>query len=377
MIGIPILPTEILEKIAFQACDFNVTEALKSHITKWAYHKLHPQKNLIYGDIQSGKTGEIIKVLKNDMFKNEVKVLVIQNSLLVLNQYISRLRSEGIDFQVVDANTFKINCSVILLMNNIYRYSYFLNLYKKKLVDILILDESDQTVINCPIEGIIEYHVTATPIYPKKLEMKFNHVISFDPPQNYIGLDKLKIVYENDLNNSIDQFLQTDTGIMLINKFIYIDSMKEVAKRLTEDYPEIPIVLLSSEKKLYRGGSIQKQLNNGSISKIIDSLNSYSHIIFIANRLSLRGLSYTSTDRTRHLTHQITKVRNNYRNFMQSLRICGVYKEHIQHLQLIVESDDQELLEKHKRKNDMTRFCTLPSTDSVGKGIKEEICIYH
>lgn len=359
---IPSLPTEILEKIAFYACDLNVTETLKSHITKWAYYKLHPHKNLIYGDIQSGKTGEIIKVLKKTVFKQELKILVIQNSLLVLNQYISRLRSEGINFQVIDCNTKMLDQSVILLMNNAYRYSYFLNLYKKKLVDILILDESDQTVINCPLTGRIEYHVTATPIYPKKHEMNFNQVISFDPPPNYIGLNNLKVIYENDLNTSINSFLRTNTGIMLINKFVYIEDMKEIAKEISKNYPEIPIVLLSSEKTLYLTSQIQKKLNNGSISKIIDSLNEHSHIIFIANRLSLRGLSYTSTDRSRYLTHQITKVRKNYRNFMQSLRICGVYTDSPLELQLIVDSDDQDLFEKHKRKHERLKICILDLT---------------
>jgi hypothetical protein len=352
-------PTEILEKIAFYACDLNVTEALKSHITKWAYYTLHPQKNLIYGDIQSGKTGEIIKVLKKNAFKEELKVLVIQNSLLVLNQYILRLRSEGICFQVIDCNTKTIDQSVILLMNNTYRYSYFLNLYKEVPVPILILDESDQTIINCPLTGRIEYHVTATPIYSKKQPLNFDQVIVFDPPPNYIGLNNLKVIYENDLNTSINSFLRTSTGIMLINKFVYIEDMKEIAKEITKNYPEIPIVLLSSEKKLYLG-SVQKKLNNGSISKIIDSLNEHSHIIFIANRLSLRGLSYTSTDRSRFLTHQITKVRKNYRNFIQSLRICGVppTKNSIA-FKLIIESDDQDLFEKHKRKHERLKICIL------------------
>lgn len=359
--NIPSLPTEILEKIVFHACDLNVTETLKSHITNYAFKKAYPKKILIQGDVQSGKTGEIIKILKKDIFKPDLKVLVIQNSLLVLKQYESRLKSEGIDFQVVDVNTKKIVSNVILLINNVYRYTYFYNLTRNKTVDILILDESDITILGCPLVGKIEYHVTATPIYHKKLDIKFDHCIKLEPPKNYYGLNHLNIVYqsENDNYKYINSFLETDTGIMLINKFVYIQEMVVLGNRLSNKYPTIPIVLLNSEKTLLING-ISKKLKFGSISKIIDYLNEYPHIIFIANRLSLRGLSYVSSDHMRHLTHQITKVKYSFTNFMQSLRICGVYNiKNDLELKLIIDSEDERLLRKHQKKYDQLQKLEL------------------
>lgn len=345
-----ILPTEILEKIVLEACDLNVTEALKSHITEYAFRKAYPKKILVHGDIQSGKTSEIIKILKKDYFKNELKVLVIQNSVMVLKQYVARFKSEGVDFQVVDINTKKIVSNVVILINNVYRYSYFLNLRQNCQEQfILILDEADQTAINCPLKGRIEYHVTATPIYPKKLEMKFDHIIKIPLPQKYYGLNSIKIEYDNDLIKPVKKFLQTKTGMMLVNKFTYVQEMISFAKKLSEIFPTIPIVVLNSEKSVFLDKIRHVRKESESISKIIDSLYNYSHIVFIANRLSLRGLSYTSSDRKRHLTHQITKVRYDYRNFLQSLRICGIYEDNPK-LKLIIENNDKILFEKHKKR---------------------------
>ena len=350
----PILPTEILEEIVFKACDLNVTEALKSHITRYAYRKAYPKKILIHGDIQSGKTSEIIKILKNDLFKSELKVLVIQNSTMVLKQYTARLRMEGISFQVVDVNTKKITSNVVILLNNVYRYSYFFNLCNRNSnVDVLILDESDQTVMGCPLKATTEYHVTATPIYPRKLKMHFDHVIKLQSPENYYGLNDLTVVCQDDTLESVNSFLKTNSGMMLINKYMYIEEMKVIGQMLTDRFPQIPIVILNSEKKLLIDGSCKKV--TGSISKIIDSLDRHPHIIFIANRLSLRGLSYVSSDRTRHLTHQITRIRYDFRNFMQSLRICGVYPGLSTQLKLIISTDEQQLFEKFKGKYENLR----------------------
>jgi len=109
---------------------------------------------------------------------------------------------------------------------------------------------------------------------------------------------------------------------------------------------DIPIVLLTSEKTLYLHKT-KKILKFKSISKIIDSLKEHKHIIFVANRLSSRGLSYVSSDYTRHLTWQITKVRQNVTSFLQSLRILGIYKSEKLDLQLVISDYEEKLFKKH------------------------------
>jgi hypothetical protein len=109
----------------------------------------------------------------------------------------------------------------------------------------------------------------------------------------------------------------------------------------------VPIVLLTSEKLLYFQNKI-KNIKEKTISKIIDSLKEHKHIIFIANRLSNRGLSYVSSDYTIHLTHQITKVKTSVSSFLQSLRILGIYQDN-KRLTLTILPQQEKILEKYKK----------------------------
>lgn len=92
----------------------------------------------------------------------------------------------------------------------------------------------------------------------------------------------------------------------------------------------------------------KRYVKQKSISKIIDSLQEHKHIIFIANRLSNRGLSYVSSDYTRHLTYQITRVRTSITSFLQSLRILGIYncKDNL-NLELVINDHEEKLFKKH------------------------------
>ena len=67
--------------------------------------------------------------------------------------------------------------------------------------------------------------------------------------------------------------------------------------------------------------------NKISVSQIIDMFSAHKHIIFIANRLANRGVSFVSSDYKRHLTHQVTKFNKNKSKNLQSLRILGVYND--------------------------------------------------
>lgn len=331
-------PVEIVEQIVLYSKSFNVAYALKDYISRRVYDEI--DKNiLIYGQIQSGKTKEIIKILKNREYKDEKKVLIIQNSLMVLKQYIERLNREGIEYQIITKNTKTINKNVAIVMNNKYRYNYFKKIEPKKY--IVILDESDQTWRNCPLKGYKTYHVTATPYN----DMQYDRIIMADVQKNYYGLDKIKVEVNDDTNEIIDEFLSTSEGMMLINTDIYIKDMKSNAAYLSKIYPKVPIILLTSEKRLYINKRIKK-IKEDSISNIIDKFINYKHIIFIANRMSSRGLSYVSSDYSRHLTCQITKVRSKITTFLQSLRILGVYNNNPT-LKLYINSRDEELFNKH------------------------------
>ena len=334
------LPVEIMDRIVSYTGDARVANVLKGCISKYTFDRM--EKNvLIYGDVQGGKTAEIIKYIKTN--DTEKKVLVIQNSLLVLKQYQQRLYSQNIDYQIIDKNTKEITKNLVLILNNKYRYSYFQKIEPQKY--ILILDESDQTILCCPLKKNFKtVHVTATPFN----RVVYDNYIRVTKNPNYYGVDDLNVNlnYKDDEIDYINKFKQSETGIMLINKYSYVAEMVSCANTLSNRFVDIPIVLLTSEKTLYLHKT-KKILKFKSISKIIDSLKEHKHIIFVANRLSSRGLSYVSSDYTRHLTWQITKVRQNVTSFLQSLRILGIYKSEKLDLQLVISDYEEKLFKKH------------------------------
>ena len=345
---LPRLPVEIMDEIVILTGDARVADALKNHISQYALDRI--EKNiLIYGDVQGGKTNEIIKYINEN--ETRQKILIIQNSLLVLKQYEQRFKLSNIDYQVVDKNTKMINKKLVLILNNKHRYDYFKKI--EPLNYILMLDESDQTINSCSIKKSKSVrktvYITATP-YDKTL---YDRCIKVPENANYYGINDLNVTLNSADDNiaSVEKFLETKTGIMLINKYSYVGQMTYWAEKLSNEFKNIPVVLLTSEKVRYLNvgsGNNKKYIKQKSISKIIDSLKEYPHIIFIANRLSNRGLSYVSSDYTRHITCQITRIRANVSSFLQSLRILGIYKsKEVQNLELVIDDHEEKLFEKH------------------------------
>lgn len=338
------LPIELLDEIAIMSDDYNVAQVLKNYITEYAYWRI-AKNTLVYGEVQSGKTKAIIKILKREEYKNYKKILVIQNSLLVLNQYEQRLKNEKIEFQTIDSKTNNIYKDTILVINNQCRYERLQKLINNEKY-ILLMDEADLVINNCPLKnGLRNYYVTATPYFMNK-KIKIHNIIKLEIPKNYYGIKDIKTHFtEQDEFEIIDKFLEEKTGIMLINKYSKVEQMLLLARRLRSVYIDVPIVVLNSDKYLF----VHKKtiyIKQKSINKIIDSLSMYSHIIFIADRCASRGLSYTSSDYSRHLTHQIIKIKSTIATFMQSLRICGIYDDSY-NLNLYIEKDDEKEFKKY------------------------------
>ena len=101
-VNLPILPVEIMDMIVLWTNDGSVAHSLRDRISQYVLDRI--EKNvLIYGEVQGGKTRAIIEYIRENACRK--KVLVVQNSLLVLKQYEQRLRMEGIKYQVVTSNT--------------------------------------------------------------------------------------------------------------------------------------------------------------------------------------------------------------------------------------------------------------------------------
>lgn len=347
------LPAEILAIITLYTGDRAVAWVLRNYLPEHIYRSilLTKRRVLIYGQVQSGKTAEIMNIIQQPLYDHLTKIVIVQNSLMVLNQYRDRLTAAQIQFQIVHNKTRAITEDVVLLMNNAKRTQYYLNAQKENKKYVLIMDEADAYGKHILAdEAVHEYYVTATPHNVLYETPEFFHRIKrIDPPPLYQGLKQVNITYNDDTIDQIVAKFQQDTpesGMMLINSYTYVVEMQTIAALLSKKFKNIHFVTLNSHRKLFIGGKSFKIKRKKTIANIIDMLNSASHIVFIANRMSLRGLSYVSGNYTRHLTHQYSDICNkNVTNALQRMRIFGIYSDQ-KPIQLILPSDNHHIVSK-------------------------------
>jgi hypothetical protein len=178
-------------------------------------------------------------------------------------------------------------------------------------------------------------HVTATPFrYTKNIdsENQIDKTIILKTDNNYVGLNDVNIIEiiappNIPIKVHVHQIIRNDfmlkpSGIMLINCFPFVKTMKQRALEISTEHFNVPVVVISSNKYMYINGIVQiLKINN--IQKLFDQFNHYHHVIFIANRLSNRGINYTNSEYSRHVTHQIS-LQNNCTGFIQKCRIFGL-----------------------------------------------------
>jgi hypothetical protein len=121
--------------------------------------------------------------------------------------------------------------------------------------------------------------------------------------------------------------------IMLLNSSTRMKEMEELIIKASSSSSsssslsreKVSYILLSSKKKEYENGMEKKRINEKSISKIIDSYLLKGKIVFVANRLSNRGLSYVSSDYKNSINYQYINYKKgqNGQNVLQKLRIFG------------------------------------------------------
>lgn len=327
-----ILNEDVVGRIVQYSGEMNALVALRKYMNPVLADSFNfiKYKKLIYGEVQSGKTSKIIEELKKNINNGLQSILVIQNSLLVQQQYFTRLSESGVPFQLIENTTKSIDKPVIVLMNNKYR--------TKKLFEVgvpanycIILDESDITHKHVLVENAcIEIHVTATPFINKYVNF-FDKVEIMGRNADYCGLDSLTLrevpVIDGvvDKNAVIQDFLLRNNGMLLINRYVRVETMRSMALDISLNFTQIPVLLLTSDKGFYLNG-VHKTIIGKNISKILDMFNEYPHLIIIANRLSTRGLSYNNSDYSRHITHQFSRCLS-ITGFLQKCRILGKYND--------------------------------------------------
>lgn len=354
-----LLPSVLLNRIALFTGDYRAVMTLAQHnIVDRDFIMKHIQtRTLLYGPVQSGKTKAIMDIIQRPDNHDVTKVVVIQNSRLVLLQYKSRMKSQGIPFQVIHKKTqhFKPH-AVLLVLNNKYRLAHYQRITPPKKF-LVIMDEADLYGRHPIADGAREeFYVTATPfckIYRKDF---FHHIHYIPTVEKYVGISDVDI-RSSTLPQAMSQFLHTETGgMMLVNSINRVQKMKVYAAHLSAQYPDLPVILLTAERWMYFQGNMAR-IAEKNISNIIDLFVNHTHVVFIANRLSLRGLSYTSTDYSRNLTHQFSDFSTTtITNSLQKMRLLGKKGEgeakpilYLQEVEGEVEGDRQARMERKKK----------------------------
>lgn len=321
-----LLPSVLLNRIALFTGDYRAVMTLAQHnIVDRDFIMKHIQtRTLLYGPVQSGKTNAILEIIQRPENQEITKVLVIQNSRLVLSQYRNRMKAQGILFQVINKKTEHFQPgTVLLVMNNKYRLAYYQKVTPPEKF-LVIMDEADLYGRHPIADGAREeFYVTATPfckIYRKDF---FHHIHRIPTVEQYVGMSDVD-VRTSTLPQAMFQFLRTETeGMMLVNSISRVQKMKVYAAHLSAQHPNLPVIVLTAKKWLYYQGKVA-HITEKNISSIIDIFVNHPHIVFVANRLSLRGLSYTSTDYSRNLTHQFSDFSTTtITNSLQKMRLLG------------------------------------------------------
>ena len=338
----------IVSKIVQYTGDRIVLWILRKYMNPAEYNEilLNKRRILIYGQVQSGKTAAILAAMQRPLYDNLRKIIVIQNSLLVLKQYQQRLDETGLSYQIVNTKTCEITADIVILMNNKMRYTKLQSIALSLQKYILFMDESDSYERGrhpLSVNAIHEYYVTATPQHKTYMTPGFFHTVErVAATSSYKGLHNITVEYnDTSVISIVDQFLrEINTGMLLINAYRYISEMESVGYLLMDTFAELPIVILNTERKLLYKGKTYRL--NMAISEIIDFLKKNPHIVFIANRMSLRGLSYCSSDYSRHLTHQYSNFKDGITitNSLQRMRLLGKYVDDVP-LKLILPSNNE------------------------------------
>lgn len=331
-------------------------------------------KLLIHGELQSGKTGYIIALCWYSNFvENQYSVVVLRNikqdklqllkridefnkCVIVNPKYfigqktivtlsnktqLSRVCVELCGKYSLGTRYFTKKAQIftdkILLVNgvfyndsNVFRSksgSYKIEAFhdQPKVGYNLIVDEADLFLerlgflkTNCRKN----YGVTATGLGCIQF---YENAVNIPTPKNYKSIVDIDIAVEEDVDKIYKHFLAKKRGIILHNTKHRIADHMTIAQRLYRKYPKLVVLVHNSKGISLMGGRV---FVGQSISQILQKFINKSHIAIIARMTASRGVSYVSSDYTRHITDQILlNTKSSNARLFQYIRCCGIFNE--------------------------------------------------
>lgn len=336
------------------------------YIPKWL-KPIRGHRVLLYGQVQSGKSARIISLCRQSPIPT---IVVLQNSLMQLQQCCSRFTAEKLPFQVISSDTEYLLAAtnpstVTVVINNTYRLSQLESLWfdeLKLLRYAIIVDEADASAKRLCTHPLItraenETHVTATP-FLKFYRSYFHTVEVLNAPKTYVGLAQIQRTFSTDADaglaghtSTIDDFMVDDplctTKMMLIvTRTVRQEEIIATARHLSQKLAGVPCISLATERILFENGRISRRFNPKlTLSNIIDQFGTAqralpaqplpngesqfvpngvgARLVLVAHNIATRGLSFVSSDYSRSLTHQIILADANVTPLLQRCRLFG------------------------------------------------------
>jgi hypothetical protein len=333
--------------------DRYLKEKSQTHIADfWDQTEEH---QYVFGEVQSGKSNEIISYILWSIFVCKRRVLVVVRNATSDSEQLWRRLSYFVKGVHLEHILKKVK---IILMNKI-RISAYLGKSRKAYnicvdeADLIIrTDSSEPTEFEQLMGELIERSkhatfITATPyalfVRAARIGVALPSVFKMIPGANYKGLKQIEHVHvesrsaevrngQPDLNipQIYDEFLAKEHGIILHNVTRVNKTQNLVAKELRGLYTreQFEVIVFNGQSIILHGtrGKYAK-----SISVALQQLKDagVSHVCIIAGAMADRGVSFVSSDYEWHLTDQYytPPVSAHSESVTQAIRLFGCYND--------------------------------------------------
>lgn len=342
------------------------------------YNKNLREDILLSGSVQAGKTNEllfycwwsificrrrVIYMCRNitaDKIQLLDRIKLFNEQIVVNPKYHIPISVKKIGLTCILANHHQIKTSLDLFENIEYN---------------LCIDEIDTSIKSrYKNEFKIQEHfdklrekalhqigATATEFAVLSTKKTLTSILVLREPDNYYGLTSLKrryinhntessrMAFENDIPNIrtiYPRLMKRDSFFILHSsssfKFVHMDTLEYLAQH----YPEITVFTYNGDFTYMKVGINQpipfankKRVKNNEgllriprgipISEVIQEVKSHPYLCCISGHLAGRGISFVSSDYSRHLTDQYYSPSNSAHGetIIQGIRICGRYND--------------------------------------------------
>lgn len=316
----------------------NLKLKLPSNVLSIITSFLGKRRDLVYGQVQSGKTAHILNICRSSVLPT---ILVLQNSLLQLQQCCQRFLDAGHPFQVIDSTTEYLIASAhktTIVINNKMRLDRLEALWFDTpglSCYTVIIDEADASAERLCARPLImradrEVHVTATP-FLRFYHSYFHSVEVLTAPKGYVGLANVRRAVATYANTglaghaaTIADFMLDGGMLLVVTRRVWQADIVDTARQLSLEL-HVPCISLATDRVLFEGGRLKKRFSTCALSTIIDQFQSEPRLVIVAHNLATRGLSFVSSDYTRRLTHQIILADAAVTPLLQRCRLFGLH----------------------------------------------------